>query len=68
MIKLKLDIQESGTVNKFIGVYYEWGRGAKGLYAKMTMQKYVNKLVDGYKKFIGGGLKIQKTPCAPGTT
>ena len=32
IIKQKLNIQESGEVEKFIEVYYEWIRGAKGLY------------------------------------
>ena len=29
------------------------------------MEKGVNKLVDGYKYFTGGNLKVKKTPGAP---
>ena len=36
-------------MKKFLGVYYEWGRDAKGLQAKMTMEKDVKKLVKGCK-------------------
>ena len=52
MIKLEFNIKESGKVKKFLGLYYKWGHGAKGSYAKFTMDKYVNKLIDGYEKFI----------------
>ena len=68
MIDLKLNIQESGKIKRFIGVYYEWAHEAKCMYTKMTMDKDINKLVDGYKKFTGNALKVQKTPGAPGTT
>ena len=33
----------------------------------MTMDKDMNNLVEGYKKYTGGDLKVQKTPRAPGT-
>ena len=49
-----------------LGVYYEWGHDDKGTYAKMTMNKYVNKLVDGYDTFTGSNVKFQKTPGSPG--
>ena len=68
MIKLKFNIQDSGKVRKFIGVYYEWGRDAKGPYAKITMEKDVNKLLEIFEKFIGGDVKVQKTPGELGTT
>ena len=68
MMKLDFNIQESGKVKKFIGVYYEWGHGKKVLYAKMTLEKDVNKLVEYYKKLIGGEVKVQNTPGAPCTT
>ena len=55
-------------MNKFIIVYYEWGCNEKCPYDKMTMDKYVDKLVDGYKKFIGSDTRVHKTPGAPGTT
>ena len=35
---------------------------------KMTMEKGVKKLVEGYDKNTGGEVKLQKTPGAPGTT
>ena len=31
------------------------------------MKKDVKKLVDRYRKFIGGGVKVQKTPGNPST-
>ena len=34
----------------------------------MAMENSVRKLIEGYEKFIGGGVKVQKTPGAPGTT
>ena len=63
MIKLKFNIQESGKVNKFLGVYYSWGSDSK-----TTMEKDVKKLVEGYKKLIGSETRVHKTPGAPGTT
>ena len=68
MINLNFNIQDYGKVKKFIGVYYEWGSDVKGSYAKMTTEKEVKKLVEGYKKFIGSGAKVHKIPGAPGTT
>ena len=32
------------------------------------MEKNVRKLVEGYVKFIGSGVKVQKTPGDPGKT
>ena len=46
-IKEKFNISESRKVNNFMGFYYEWGHYAKGEYAKMTVNKYVKKLVEG---------------------
>ena len=68
MIKLKFNIQYSGIVKRFLGLYYEWGHDAKGMYAKITVEKYIKILVDGYKKLTGGDVKDQKTLGAPGTT
>ena len=48
MIKQKFNIQESGKVKKFLGMYCEWGRDAKFSYEKMTMEKDVNILVEVY--------------------
>ena len=67
-IKEKLNISESRKVNKFLGFYYEWGSDAKGKYAKLTIEKDVKKLVEGYEKYPVGGVKVQKTPGAPGKT
>ena len=46
-IKLKLNIQESGKLKNFLGVYYELGRDAKGSYTERIMEKDVKKLVEG---------------------
>ena len=45
MINLKFNIQESGKLKKFLGVYYGWVCDPKDLYTNMTMEKEVNKLV-----------------------
>ena len=37
MIKLKFNFQDSGKVKKFFRLYYEFGHGAKGMHAKITM-------------------------------
>ena len=44
------------------------GHNAKVTYVRMTMEKDVNKLVEGYKKYTGRELKVKITPGAPGTT
>ena len=49
-------------MKKFLGVYYEWGYDEKGTYVKMTMEKYIKKLVEGYEKCNGMDIKVQKTP------
>ena len=38
------------------------------MYAKMTMEKDVKNLVEGYKKYTGTDLRVQKTPVPPGKT
>ena len=53
-------------MKKFIRVYYEWGRDAKGSYAKTTMEKYVEKLVEDYEKNTGGDVKVHETSGTPG--
>ena len=58
MVNLKPNIQEFGKVKKFLGVDYELGCDAKFPYDKITMEKDVNKFIDGYKKFIGSDEKI----------
>ena len=67
-IKKKFNISESGKVNKFLGVYYEWGHDAKGMYAKTTTDKDVKDLIEVYKKYTGSDLKVQKIPRAPDMT
>ena len=54
-------------MKNFIWVYYKWGHDVKGTYAKMTMDKYFKKLVEGYKNHTGSEVKVQKTPGTPGT-
>ena len=49
-------------------MYYEWGRDAKGTYAKMTMEKDVKKFVEGYENYTGSDVKVQKNPGDLGTT
>ena len=65
-IKEEFKISESRKVKKSLGVYYQWGHDAKCMYPKMTMEKDVNKLVEGYKKYTRSDLRIPKTPGAPG--
>ena len=67
-IKKKFNISESGKVKKFIRVYYEWGCDEKGTCTKTTIDKDVNKLVEGYEKYTGRDVKVKKTPEPPGTT
>ena len=55
-------------MKKFIGVYYEWVHDYKVLEEKITMKKDVKKLVDGYNKYTGRGVKVQKTPGSTGMT
>ena len=38
------------------------------MFAKMTMEKDVNKIVEGYEKYTGSDLRIQKITGDPGTT
>ena len=52
-------------MKKFHGVYYGWGCHAKGTYEKMTMYKDVKNLVEGYKKYTGNEVKLQKNRVAP---
>ena len=54
-------------MNKFLGVNYEWGHDAKGTYAKITMEKDMKKLVEGYEKYTGSDLRVQKNPGSTGT-
>ena len=67
-IKENFNISVSGKVKKFLGVYYKWGHNAKVKYEKMTMEKDVKKLVEGYKHYAGIDLRVQKTPGYLGTT
>ena len=67
-IKDRFNILESKKVKKFLRVYYEWGCDAKGMYAKMTMDKDVKKPVEGYMKYTGSYVKVHKTPGALVTT
>ena len=67
-IKKNFNIQEYGKVKNFLRVYYEWICDAKCTYSKMTTEKDVNKLVEGYKNYIGSDAEVHKTTGAPGTT
>ena len=54
-------------MKNFLEVYCEWGCDAKGTYVKMTMDKDVNNMVEGYDKYTGSDVKVQKTPGDTGT-
>ena len=64
-IKINFSIQFSGKVKKFLRVFYEWGRDTKGSYAKTTMEKYVENLVEDYEKNTVGEVKVCKTSGTP---
>ena len=68
MIKKKFNIEESVKVKKFSRVFYEWGRDVKGSYAKITLDKDVKKLVEGYENYTGSDIKVKKTTGDTGTT
>ena len=36
-------------MKNFLGVYYEWFQDAKGTYEKMTMDKDMKNLIEGYE-------------------
>ena len=38
------------------------------MYAKMTMEKDLKKLVEGYEEYTGSYLRVQKTPGTLGMT
>ena len=61
-IKENFNISKSGKVKNFLGVYCEWCCDVKGTYVKMTMEKDVKNLIEGYEKFTVSDLRIQKTP------
>ena len=63
-IKEKFNISGSGYVKEFLGVYYDQGYDAKSTYAKMTTEKDVKKLVEGYKNYMGSDSRVQKHPVA----
>ena len=68
MIMLKFNIQQSSRLQIFFGMYYEWGCEEKDSYAKMTMEKDVEKLVEVNEKYTGRDVKVQTTSGAPGMT
>ena len=44
---------------------FELGQDSKTLYTKITIEKYVQILLDKYEKFTGSDLKLQKLASAP---
>ena len=66
-IKENFNIAKYGKVNKYIGVYYEWGPDTKVTYVKMTMHKDVKRLVEGYDKYTRSDVKVHKNPGSPHT-
>ena len=67
-IKENFNISEYGKFKNFLGVCYEWSHDEKCTSAKMTMEKDVKNLVEGYKKYTGNNLKVQKIPGVSGKT
>ena len=67
-IQPDFNIQDYRKVKNFLRLYYEWGHDAKFCTQKLTTEKDVNNLVEGYDKNTGGEVKVQKPPGAPGTT
>ena len=67
-IKEMFKISKSEKVKNFLGVYYEWGHDAKCRHVRMTINKGVKNIVEVYKKFNGGDLKVKKPPRYPGRT
>ena len=63
-IRNKFNISGSGYVNNFLEDYYERSYGAKGTYAKITIEKDVKKLVEGYRNYMGSDSRVQKPPVA----
>ena len=66
-IKKIFNIQNSGKVKKFLGVYYKSSHDSKGTYAKMTMDKDAKKLVESYQKYTESDVKVQKISSVPST-
>ena len=66
-INQKFNISESSKVRKFLRFDYEWVCDTKSTHVKITMDKYVKKLVEGYYKYTGSDVKVQKNPGAPVT-
>ena len=60
LIKLKFNIQESGKMRNFLGVYYSWGHDEKGPHTKITMEKDTKKLFGEYEKFTGKYVKVKE--------
>ena len=54
-------------MKKFLGVYHEWGCDMKYNHAKMTTEKDLKKLVEGYNNYNGSGIKVKKTPGSTAT-
>ena len=44
---------------------FEWGQDSKTLYTKISIEKYVQFVLDKYEKFTGSDLKLQKSASAP---
>ena len=63
---MKFNIQESRKVKKFSEYIMNRVHYTKSPYAKITMDKDVDKFLDGYENFIGSGIKVQEKPDVPG--
>jgi hypothetical protein len=62
------NITELGQLNKYLGLWYEWGRDKNGPFVKARMNDMAKAIIDYYEKYVGLTIKEAKTPGFPGTT
>ena len=67
-IQPDFNIQDYRKVKKFLRLYQNGVMMQKVRTQKLTTEKDVQKLVEGYDKNMGGEVKVQEPPGAPGTT
>jgi hypothetical protein len=62
------NITELGRLNKYLGLWYKWGRDKDGPFVKATMNDMAETIIGDYEKHVGRTIKEAKTPGFPGTT
>jgi hypothetical protein len=62
------NITELGRLNKYLRLWYEWGRDKDGPFVQATMNDMAETIIDYYKKYVGPTIKEAKTPGFPGMT